>query len=81
MEDDLIDAQLSRTILDALHLQTFPLRRSTRSFEVPGWDSLSHVTVIMAVEDAYNVRFRTGDIVALESVGDLEALVKRSTKA
>ena len=78
MEDDLIDAQLSRTILDALNLKTVPLRKGTRSFEVPGWDSLSHVTVIMAVEDAYQVRFSTGDIVALQSVGDLEMLLKRS---
>ena len=79
MEDDLIEAQLSRTILDALNLKSFPLKKGTRSFEVPGWDSLSHVTVIMAVEDAYKVRFSTGDIVALQSVGDLEQLLKRST--
>ncbi|MEP6835241.1 MAG: acyl carrier protein [Gemmatimonas sp.] len=78
MEDDLIDGQLSRTILDALNLKAFPLRKGTKSFEVPGWDSLSHVTVIMAVEDAYNVRFSTGDIVALQSVGDLERLLDRS---
>lgn len=78
MEDDLIDGQLSRTILDALNLKAFPLRKGTKSFEVPGWDSLSHVTVIMAVEDAYDVRFSTGDIVALQSVGDLERLLDRS---
>lgn len=78
MEDELIDAELSRVILAALRLKSFPLKKGTRSFEVPGWDSLSHVTVIMAVEDAYNLRFNTGDIVALQSVGDLEQLVKRS---
>jgi acyl carrier protein len=76
---ELINERLSRTILDALRLKSFPLKQSTRSYEVPGWDSLSHVTVIMAVEDAYGVRFSTGDIVALESVGDLERLVARST--
>lgn len=78
MEDELIDEKLSRIILDALRLKAFPLKKGTRSFEVPGWDSLSHVTVIMAVEDAYNLQFSTGDIVALNSVGDLEQLVKRS---
>jgi len=78
MEDDLIDAELSRIILGALNLKTFPLKKGTKSFEVPGWDSLSHVSIIMAVEDAYDVRFSTGDIVALQSVGDLEVLVKRA---
>lgn len=80
MEDELIDAELSRVILAALRLKSFPLKKGTRSFEVPGWDSLSHVTVIMAVEDAYNLRFNTGDIVTLQSVGDLEQLVKRSAQ-
>lgn len=78
MENDLIDERLSGVILGALNLKSFPLKRGTRSFEVPGWDSLSHVTVIMAVEDAYSVRFNTADILALQSVGDLEQLVKRS---
>lgn len=78
MEDELIDPRLTRIILDALNLKSFPLKRGTRSFEVPGWDSLSHVTVIMAVEDAYNVRFKTGDLVALQSVGELQALLERS---
>ncbi|MEO7998576.1 MAG: acyl carrier protein [Gemmatimonadaceae bacterium] len=77
MEDDLIDEKLSGIILRALRLKAFPLRKGTRSFEVPGWDSLSHVAVIMAVEDAYDLEFKTGDIVALQSVGDLEQLVKR----
>ncbi len=80
METELIDEQLSRVILDALRLKNFPLRRSTRSFEVPGWDSLSHVTVVMAVEDAYGLRFSTADIVALQSVGDLEKLVAERGK-
>ncbi len=78
MEDDLINPQLSQVILTALNIKTFSLRKGTKSFEVPGWDSLSHVGVIMAVEDAYKVRFSTGDIVALQSVGDLEQLVQRS---
>ena len=78
MEDDLIDAALSRLSLGALNLKTFSLKKGTKSFEVPGWDSLSHVAVIMAVEDAYAVRFSTGDIVALQSVGELEALLRRT---
>lgn len=80
MENELIDDRLSACILGALQLKSFPLRRATRSYEVPGWDSLSHVTVIMAVEDAYGLRFSTPDLMALESVGDLERLVQRGTK-
>ena len=78
MADELIGAELSRIILGALNLKAFPLKKDTKSFEVPGWDSLSHVSVIMAVEDAFDVRFSTGDIVALQSVGELEALLVRA---
>ncbi|MEO8453194.1 MAG: acyl carrier protein [Gemmatimonadota bacterium] len=78
MDDDLIDARLSACILGALDLTSFPLRRGTRAYEVPGWDSLSHAMIVVAVEDEYGVRFSTRDVVGLQSVGDLERLIERS---
>ena len=76
--DDLIEPRLRACILRALNVPDFPLRRTTRAYEVPRWDSISHALVIVAVEDEFGVRFSTKDLLALETVGDLEDLVKRS---
>ena len=40
--------------------------------EVERWDSLAHLELILAIEKAYGIRFRTGQIQELKSVGAIE---------
>jgi acyl carrier protein len=39
--------------------------------DVPAWDSLSHITLIVAVEREFRIRFTTAEVAALMNVGDL----------
>jgi acyl carrier protein len=39
--------------------------------DVPGWDSFKQIEIIIAVEEAYQIRFRTKDLDSLHNVGDL----------
>jgi acyl carrier protein len=73
----LISDRLRAVILRELSLQDFPLSASTVASEVPGWDSLSHVRVLMAVEKEYGIRFRSHEVIRLKSVGGLQALVDK----
>jgi len=51
---------------------------STSAADVPGWDSLMHVTVIVNVERAFSgLRFANAEISSLKTVGDLARLVRR----
>jgi acyl carrier protein len=47
--------------------------------DVDGWDSLTHIRLIMTVEKAFRVKFSTSEIGKLESVGSLAALIKART--
>jgi acyl carrier protein len=40
------------------------------------WDSLRHIEVMTAVEDAYSVRFSTAEIVGATSVGAIRRLLR-----
>jgi acyl carrier protein len=40
------------------------------------WDSLRHLDLMTAVEDAYGVRFSTAEIVRAKSVGDIRCLLR-----
>jgi acyl carrier protein len=73
----MISDRLKRTILAELELDDFDLRDETVAGEVPGWDSLSHARIISAVEAEYGARFKTIDLLKLDKVGDLQALVHR----
>lgn len=44
--------------------------------DVDGWDSLTHIRLILTVEKAFKVKFSTSEIGKMETVGDLAALIK-----
>ena len=43
--------------------------------DVPEWDSLTHVRLILAVQKAFNVKFSAAQISNLKNVGDLMDLI------
>jgi acyl carrier protein len=44
--------------------------------DVDGWDSLTHIRLILSVEKEFKIRFTTSEIGHLESVADLVALIR-----
>ena len=56
------------------------LTPSTTSNEIDGWDSMSHVTMLMAVEDHFNITFKAFEIANLPNVGALVALIEKKMK-
>ena len=71
----MITPELKKIVLGELELEDFPMNDDMKAFEVPGWDSLSHVRIICAIEKAYKIKFRNVEIVRLRSVGDLQKLI------
>lgn len=47
------------------------IRPETTASDVDGWDSLSHVNLILAVEKGFNIRFTQKELLAFKNVGDL----------
>ena len=76
----MISEALKRVILEQLRLDDWDLTDDTTAGTIPGWDSLSHATVIAAVEDAFGVRFKSAEIVRLQNVGQLQALLDQKLK-
>ena len=44
--------------------------------DVDGWDSLTHIRLLLSIEKAFKVKFSTSDIGRMKNVGDLVALIK-----
>jgi acyl carrier protein len=72
-----ISERLKRVIWKELDLEGFAITEGTVASEVPGWDSLSHVRIISAVETEFGIRFRGLEIMRLQNVGQLQDLVDR----
>ncbi len=56
---------------------TIALKPETTANDVEGWDSLSHVNLIMAVENRFNIRFSQKEVVSFKNVGDLARCVEK----
>jgi len=52
------------------------LRPELTPSEVPGWDSLGHVSLIASIEDEFGIEFTPDEYVQFESVGGLVALIE-----
>jgi acyl carrier protein len=44
--------------------------------DVKGWDSLTHIRLILAVEKQFGVKFRTSEVSSFRNVGDLAEMVR-----
>jgi len=49
--------------------------RETTAADVEGWDSLTHVTLILAVEKRFGVKLKSAQVATLKSVGELADLI------
>ena len=70
--------QVFQQVFDDDELQ---ITRQTSAQDVEGWDSLMHVTLIVNVERAFDVRFSSAEVASLKDVGDLLDLIAARTPA
>ena len=45
--------------------------------DIEGWDSLSHINLIVAIETTFNIRFAPKELLTLRNIGDLSSCVER----
>ncbi|GMU96643.1 acyl carrier protein [Ignavibacterium album] len=72
----MISDKLKEIILRELNLTDYPLSKNTVASDVPGWDSLKMLSIIMTIEDEFNIHFMAEEIVNLSNVGDLQNLIE-----
>jgi acyl carrier protein len=48
---------------------------STTAADVDGWDSVSNIEVLVALEREFGIRFNTGEMATLANVGQLVTLI------
>jgi len=62
-------AKLCAVIADELGADPGLFNRATTAEDIDGWDSISHASVVMAVERAFSVRFNDEEIYEFPDVG------------
>jgi len=71
----MISDKLKNVILKELDIEDFDMQDETTANEVPNWDSLSHVNVIVAIEKEFKVKFKGIEILKVKNIGGLQTLL------
>lgn len=62
-----------RKIFDAPALE---IRNEMTANDVDKWDSLTHLSMISAVEEHFGIRFKLKELVKMKNVGDMLILIQ-----
>ena len=52
------------------------LSPETTAEDVEDWDSLTHITLVSAVEDEFNIKFSMKEVSTMKNVGEMVSIIK-----
>jgi len=64
-----------QAIFDNVFLEPVVLTPAISAKDVPEWDSLMHISLMVAVEKEFSVRFRVGEVENARNVGEFADLI------
>jgi acyl carrier protein len=77
--DENLYALLTSIFCDVLDSDDIALKPELTAADVSGWDSLSHIRLMVTVERTFKIRFSAAEVVGMTNVGELAALIKAKT--
>lgn len=77
MNDNEIYERLNTVFNTFFKTTAIALSPASTTADVPQWDSMNHVQVMIKVEEAFAVRFKHAEIAAFENIGDMVAAIKK----
>jgi len=78
---DSINKRLKQLISELFRYPVDKLTNETGPGDIPGWDSLGHVTLMAAVQERFGSHVPVEDAIEVESITDLERILERLQEA
>jgi len=79
MDESDIYARLTEIFEEVFDDDSITVTPALSAKDVDGWDSLTHIRLMLTVERAFKVKFSTSEIGKMETVGDLVVLIRART--
>ena len=73
--------RLQPVFRDVLDDPKLVVTRASSGLNVPGWDSLAHITLVSETEREFGIRFALGELETLKNVGDMVDLIQKKISA
>ena len=69
--------RLERVFREVFEDEAIELSDDTTADDIDAWDSLTHVQLIVAVEEEFSCKFSTVEVMRLKNVGEFIKLIDR----
>lgn len=77
MPDPQILKQIESVVAETLGQDRISLSPQTTAESVSGWDSLSHIQIVVGLEKAFGIRFSAAELIDFQNVGALADGIER----
>ena len=75
MDRNILVDTIRKTLIDVLGHDRFEMRDDLTAPDVEGWDALTHMSIITALEKSFGIRFKLREINQLRNMGSLIELI------
>lgn len=77
MTNQAILEKLSEIFTDVFD-EDITVTAQTTAADIEGWDSLTHITLISEVEDAFGIKFSMKQILGMQNVGEMVDIIREN---
>ena len=77
MDQGQIYSKLTAVFREVFDEDDLSLKPETTADDVDGWDSLSHIRLILAVSKSFGVKFSASEVGSLKNVGEFVELIRK----
>lgn len=81
MQEAEVLSKITGIFREVLELPNVVLTPQTVAADVKGWDSISHIDIVVRVEKEFAIKFTLREIQNLSKLGDLVELIIRKSDA
>ena len=71
MNKSLLLSEVQNIMRDVLDEPEIVLTETTTANDVEGWDSLTHIQLIVAIEKHFKIRFNSNEILSWKNIGEM----------
>ena len=75
LNHDQVQARLTGVFRDTFENDDLTIDPSTTAADIDEWDSLAHITLILAVEREFKIKFKAAEVGGFANVGELMQLI------
>ena len=80
MSREEIYEKLNGVFQDVFDDDSLTVDDATTADYIEDWDSLEHINLIVAVENAFGIKFNMGEVNTMKNVGEMVDLIESRTK-